>query len=171
MVDRGSDGLQESPRMNNSTVVDQRSSGLQQNPEVGNAQKTWEKRPKTLFTQENHRERSRKSSVDYCINEQNRNIFINVKKFSQLQHPGHQKNICRETVDKFDQYFEANLHTSTRKASKTLKFGCLIIWKVLQKIRKFKTYRTTKVHNIEEQNYEFRMTFTYLFRERGLRIR
>ena len=72
VVDRASNGPHPGPRTGNSTVEDQRSSGRQRNPEVGNSQKTWEKRPKTCFTQENSRLRSRESSVDSVSSEQNR---------------------------------------------------------------------------------------------------
>ena len=69
-VDRGSCGLQESPRTSTFTVVDRRCRGLQRNPEVENTQKTWENGPKTCFTQENCRRMSRESSVDSYVREQ-----------------------------------------------------------------------------------------------------
>ena len=72
VVDRASNGPHPGPRTGNSTAEDQRSSGRQRNPEVGNSQKTWENRPKTCFTQENSRLRSRESSVDSVSSEQNR---------------------------------------------------------------------------------------------------
>ena len=72
VVDRASNGPHPGPRTGNSTVEDQRFSGRQRNPEVGNSQKTWENRPKTCFTQENSRLRSRESSVDSYTDEQNR---------------------------------------------------------------------------------------------------
>ena len=73
-VDRGSCGLQESPRTSTFTVVDRRCRGLQRNPEVENTQKTWENRPKTCFAQEHCRRMSRKSSVDFYVGEQNRDM-------------------------------------------------------------------------------------------------
>ena len=72
VVDRGSKGLHPSPRSTDFTIKDRRSSGLHRNPEVGNSQKTWENRPKTCFTQENSRLRSRESSTDSNNSEQNR---------------------------------------------------------------------------------------------------
>ena len=83
-MDRGSNGLHPSPRSTDFTVTDRKSGGLQWNAEVGNSQKTWENRPKTCFTQENSRQRSRESSTDSINSEQNRhrdfapvlNIFI-----------------------------------------------------------------------------------------------
>ena len=72
VVDRASNGPHPGPRTGNSTVEDQRSSGRQRNPEVGNSQKSWENRPKTCFTRENSRLRSRESSVDSYTDEQNR---------------------------------------------------------------------------------------------------
>ena len=71
VVDRGSDGSQPGLRTNNSTMEDLRSSGPQRNPEVGNSQKSWDKRPKTCFTQENSRFASRQSSIDSDRSEQN----------------------------------------------------------------------------------------------------
>ena len=71
MVDRRSNGLHPSPRLAEFTITDQRSSGLQRNAEVGNSQKTKENRPKTCFTQENSRLRSRESSTDSNNSEQN----------------------------------------------------------------------------------------------------
>ena len=76
VVDRGSHGLEESPRATNFTVVDRRSSGLQRNPEVENAQKTWENCSKTYFSRENHRQMSRECSVDSYVGEQNREKII-----------------------------------------------------------------------------------------------
>ena len=75
VVDRASNGPHPGPRTGNFTVEDQRSSGRQRNPEVGNSQKSWENRPKTCFTQENSRLRSRESSVDSYTDEQNRDNF------------------------------------------------------------------------------------------------
>ena len=74
IVDRASNGTHPAPRTGNSTVEDQRSSGRQRNPEVESSQKTWENRPKTCFTQENSRLRSRESSVDSYTDEQNRDM-------------------------------------------------------------------------------------------------
>ena len=71
-VDRGSNGLHPSPRSTDFTIRDRRSSGLQRNAEVGNPQKSWENRPRTCFTQENSRMRSRESSTDSNNSEQNR---------------------------------------------------------------------------------------------------
>ena len=51
VVDRGSNGPHLSPGPTDFTVRDRRSGGLQRNAEVGNAQKLWENRPKTCFTQ------------------------------------------------------------------------------------------------------------------------
>ena len=72
MVDRGSNGPHLSPKPTDFTVRDRRSSGLQRNAEVGNAQKSWENRPRTCFTQEYTRLRSRESSTDSYNSEQNR---------------------------------------------------------------------------------------------------
>ena len=67
VVDRGSRGLQDSPRAGISTMADRRSSGLQRNPEIESAQKTWENHPKACFMHEDHKQISRQSSVDsYC---------------------------------------------------------------------------------------------------------
>ena len=74
MVDRRSNGLHPSPRSTEFTIKDQRSSGLQRNAEVGNSQETVENRPKTCFTQENSRQRSRESSTDSINSEQNRDM-------------------------------------------------------------------------------------------------
>ena len=74
MVDRGSNVPHLSPRPTDFTVTDRRSSGLQRNAEVGNTQKLWENRPKTCFTQENSRLRSRESSTDLYNSEQNRDM-------------------------------------------------------------------------------------------------
>ena len=74
MVDRRSNGLHPSPRSTEFTIKDQRSSGLQRNTEVGNSQGTMENRPKTCFTQENSRLRSRESSTDSINSEQNRDM-------------------------------------------------------------------------------------------------
>ena len=90
MVDRGSNGPHLSPRPTDFTVTDRRSSGLQRNAEVGNTQKLWENRPKTCFTQENSRLRSRESSTDLNNSEQNRD---NMGKKSGTSHPlNHYKN-------------------------------------------------------------------------------
>ena len=70
MVDRGSNGPHLSPRPTDFTIRDRRSSGLQRNAEVGNAQKSWENCPRTCFTQENTRLRSRESSTDSNNSEQ-----------------------------------------------------------------------------------------------------
>ena len=75
MVDRGSNGLHPSPRSTDFTITDRKSGGLQWNAEVGNSQKTWENCPKTCFTQENSRLRSRESSTDSINNEQNRDTM------------------------------------------------------------------------------------------------
>ena len=72
MVDRRSNGLHPSPRPTEFTIKDQRSSGLQQNAEVGNSQKKMENLPRTCFTQENSRLRSREISTDSINSEQNR---------------------------------------------------------------------------------------------------
>ena len=53
MVDRGSNGLQETQRTTNFTLTDRRSSGLQRNCEVENNQKTCESRPRKCLMQEN----------------------------------------------------------------------------------------------------------------------
>ena len=71
-VDRGSNGLHPCPRSTDFTIRDRRSSGLQRNAEVGNSQKLWENCPRTCFTQENSRMRSRESSTDSNDSEQNR---------------------------------------------------------------------------------------------------
>ena len=73
-ADRGSNGLHPSPRSTDFTIRDRRSSGLQRNAEVGNPQKSWENRPRTCFTQENSRMRSRESSTDSNNSEQNRDM-------------------------------------------------------------------------------------------------
>ena len=75
MMDRGSAGPHPGPKAANSTMEDQRSSGLQRNPEAENTQKSWENRPKRCFMQENSRQMSRHSSVDYYNREQNREKF------------------------------------------------------------------------------------------------
>ena len=87
VVDRASNGPHPATRTGNSTVEDQRSSGRQRNPEVESSQKTWENRPKTCFTQENSRLRSRESSVDSYTEEQNRDSFnyVLVEKASKLE--------------------------------------------------------------------------------------
>ena len=72
MVDRGSNGLHPSPRSTDFTIKDRRSSGLQRNTEEENSQKTWENRPKTCFSRESNRMRSRESSTDSVNSEQNR---------------------------------------------------------------------------------------------------
>ena len=74
VVDPGSDGLQLGPRTSNSTMEDQRSSGPQRNPEVVNMLNTKENRPRTCFTQENSRQRSRESSIESYTSEQNRDM-------------------------------------------------------------------------------------------------
>ena len=79
MVDRGSNGLHPSPRSTDFTIKHRRSSGIQRNAEVGNSQKTWENRPKTCFSQESNRPRSRESSTDSVSSEQNRDRWS--KKF------------------------------------------------------------------------------------------
>ena len=71
MVDRGSNGLHPSPRSTDFTIKDRRSSGLQRNTEVGNSHKTWENRPKTCYSRESNRLRSRESSTDSVNSEQN----------------------------------------------------------------------------------------------------
>ena len=76
MVDRGSNGPHLSPRPTDFTIRDRRSSGLQRNAEVGNAQKSWENRPRTCFTQENTRLRSRESSADSNNSEQIHDNFV-----------------------------------------------------------------------------------------------
>ena len=78
MVDRGSNGLHDSPRAIIFTTEDRRSSGRQRNSEVGNVKKTWENCPRKCFVQENSRQMSRQSSTDFYNSEQNRN-----------QHKGH----------------------------------------------------------------------------------
>ena len=78
MVDEASNGLHPGPRTNNFTMGDRRSSGLQRNPEVGNSPKTWKNRPETCFTQENSGQRSRESSVDSYIGEQNCDTVMHV---------------------------------------------------------------------------------------------
>ena len=52
-------------------MEDQKSSGPQRNPEVVNMLKTKENCPRMCFTQENSRQRSRESSVESYISEQN----------------------------------------------------------------------------------------------------
>ena len=76
VVDRGSIERHPSPRSTDVTIKDRRSSGLQRNAEVGNSQKTWESHPRTCFTQENSRLRSRESSADSINSEQNRDSYI-----------------------------------------------------------------------------------------------
>ena len=58
MVDRGSSGLQESPRATNLTMMDRKAGGLQRNPEVENIHQTWENCPKRV---------SHKKIVDECV--------------------------------------------------------------------------------------------------------
>ena len=74
MVDRGSSGLQDSPRATNFTMADRRSTGLQRNSEVENSQKTGENRLSKCFMQENNRHVSRQRSVDSYSCEQNRDM-------------------------------------------------------------------------------------------------
>ena len=74
VVDRGSNGLHPSPRSTDFTITDRKSGGLQWNADVGNSQKTWENCPKTCFTQENSRLKSRESSTDSINSEQNRDM-------------------------------------------------------------------------------------------------
>ena len=76
VMDRRSNGPHPGPKLANYTVEDLRSSGPQWNPEVENSQKSWEKRPKTCFTQENSRFASRQSSIDSDDSEQNRNSSL-----------------------------------------------------------------------------------------------
>ena len=76
MVDQASNGLHPGPRTNNFTMGDRRSSELQRNSEVENSQKTRKNRPEMCFTQENNGQRSRESSVDSYIGEQNRDIYL-----------------------------------------------------------------------------------------------
>ena len=86
-VDRGSNGLHPSPRSTDFTIRNRRPSGLQRNAEVGNPQKSWENRPRTCFTQENSRMRSRESSTDSNNSEQNRDsIPILPEKENKLSH-------------------------------------------------------------------------------------
>ena len=80
MVDQTSNGLHPGPRTDNFTMGDRRSSGLQRNPEVGNSRKTWKNPPGTCFTQENSGQRSRESSVDSYIGEQNRDKHMLFKR-------------------------------------------------------------------------------------------
>ena len=79
MVDRRSNGLHPSPRSTEFTIEDQRYSGLQRNAEVGYSQKTKGNLPKTCFTQENSRLRSRESSIDSINSEQNRDTLLGLK--------------------------------------------------------------------------------------------
>ena len=79
VVDRGSNGLHSGPRTTKSTMEDLRSSELHRDPEVENQQKTWENRPKTCFTRENDRHRSRDSSIDSYTSEQNRDMVTGAK--------------------------------------------------------------------------------------------
>ena len=74
VVDRESNGLRLGSKMTTYTVEDQRSSGLQRNPEAENSKKTWNKRPKTCFMQENSRQMTRQSSQDSIYCKQNRDI-------------------------------------------------------------------------------------------------
>ena len=75
VVDQGSNGRHPSPRSTDVTIRDRRSSERQRNAEVGNSQKTWENHPRTCFTRENSRLRSRESSTDSINSEQNRDIY------------------------------------------------------------------------------------------------
>ena len=79
VVDRGSNGLHSGPRTTKSTMEDLRSSELHRDPEVENQQKTWENRPKTCFTRENDRHRSRDGSIDSYTSEQNRDMVTGAK--------------------------------------------------------------------------------------------
>ena len=71
VVDRETNGLHLGSKMTNYTVEDQSSSGLQRNPEAENSQKTWNKRPKTCFMQENSGQKTRQSSEDSNYSKQN----------------------------------------------------------------------------------------------------
>ena len=71
-MDRGSIGLEDSPKVANFTMGDRRSSGLQRNPEVENSQKPLENCPRKCFIQENSRVMSRQRSSDSDDCEQNR---------------------------------------------------------------------------------------------------
>ena len=53
---------------------DHESSGRQRNPEVGYSLNSWESRPRTRFTRENSRQRSRESSIDSNCSEQNHDL-------------------------------------------------------------------------------------------------
>ena len=92
MVDRGSNGLQDSPRATNFTMADRRSSGLQRNSEVEDTQKTWENRPRKCFTQENSRQMSRQSSIDSYSSEQNCDTGTQ---------NSNQRNCANFTIDEF----------------------------------------------------------------------
>ena len=79
MVDRGSSGLQESPRATNFTMMDRRSGGLlQRNRELEYTQKMWKNRPEKCFTQDNRRRMSRECSVDSYSGEQDRDNPLSV---------------------------------------------------------------------------------------------
>ena len=74
VVDQGSNGRHPSLRSTDVTIRDRRFSERQRNAEVGNSQKTWENHPRTCFTRENSRLRSRESSTDSINSEQNRDM-------------------------------------------------------------------------------------------------
>ena len=71
-ADPGSCGPHHGHRSAEVIDKDRESSGRQRNPEVGNSLNTWEHRPRTRFTRENSRQRSRESSINSYTSEQNR---------------------------------------------------------------------------------------------------
>ena len=71
VVDRGSNELHPSLRTVNSNTEDLKSSERHRNPEAENVLRAWEKRPKTLSSQLNCRQRSRDSSIESYNDDQN----------------------------------------------------------------------------------------------------
>ena len=80
MEDQRANGLQDSTRTPNFTIVDHRSSGLQRNSEVVNSQKTKENCLKMGLSRVCQREMSRDSSVVSYTSEQNRDTWAGISK-------------------------------------------------------------------------------------------
>ena len=76
VVDRGSNELHPSLRTVNSNTEDLKSSKRHRNPEAENVLRAWEKRPKTLPSQLNCRQRSRDGSIESYNDDQNHETSI-----------------------------------------------------------------------------------------------
>ena len=74
IADPGSCGPHHGHRSAEVIDKDHESSGRQRNPGVGYSLNSWESRPRTRFTRENSRQRSRESSIDSNCSEQNHDI-------------------------------------------------------------------------------------------------